>query len=223
MCTPAQGTSSFTSARSMIHGVWPPLTAEHNGLERPQRHEHRRRSSAAAARATESASSNNSSLMFYAGVATRKSSCVRSCSGYASLREAKSAGHLTRDPRCPFRIRRSACRPSASDRRFARPPRHNPRGKQRGVPGHGVAQHALVRIHLFRTGMTAGDHFDRFAFQHLTFGPITVVPMAMVISGLMRNRRWLRDKAASPMTAGGFRNRATTSVQVTGKFFPARM
>src|SRR4029077_4619829 len=55
-CTPAQGISSSASARSMIHGVWPPLTAR---AKRPRAAIAARASSAivvAAALATESAS-----------------------------------------------------------------------------------------------------------------------------------------------------------------------
>src|SRR5262249_21460106 len=40
-------------------------------------------------------------------------------------------------------------------------------GKQGGVSGYRVAQHALVRFHLVWTRMTAGHHLHAFAFQCL--------------------------------------------------------
>src|SRR6266545_6706194 len=40
-------------------------------------------------------------------------------------------------------------------------------GEQCGVSRHCVAQHAFVRVHLVWTGMAAGHHFYRLAFQHL--------------------------------------------------------
>src|SRR5881296_3253281 len=40
-------------------------------------------------------------------------------------------------------------------------------GKQGGISRHRVAQHPLVRVHLVWTGMTAGHHLHRLAFQHL--------------------------------------------------------
>jgi hypothetical protein len=53
-------------------------------------------------------------------------------------------------------------------------------------------------------------------------GDFTIMPKAVVTSGLMRNRKWSGIDGAGN-TCGGLRKRITSSVQVTGKLFPARM
>ena len=68
------------------------------------------------------------------------------------------------------------------------------------------------------------DYPDRPLNRLSTFFRLfMVIPIAIVTSGLMRNRRWFSNKAFSGTMDGGLRNRPTTSVQVTGKFFPARI
>ena len=53
---------------------------------------------------------------------------------------------------------------------------------------------------------------------------MTFVPMAIVMSGLMRNRQVVRlEVEALRYIVGGWRSRTTISVQVTGRHFPARM
>ncbi len=52
---------------------------------------------------------------------------------------------------------------------------------------------------------------------------MTVMPSAIVVSGLMRKRKWLGAPARVGKIRGARRKRTTTSVQVTGSDLPARM
>ena len=49
------------------------------------------------------------------------------------------------------------------------------------------------------------------------------MPMASVMSGLMRMRTWLGAGLCAEYTDGVRFSRTSTSVQVTGRFLPARM
>src|SRR5580658_6753622 len=155
----------------MIHGVCPPLTAN---AKRPRAAIAVRASAAmaaAAARATASASSNNSSFIetrvLYSGWDT-EILLVGSGRRVPAPRRHYPLLHLTG---APVALLVFVDRSAGLQHRIYDSPRFLHvifASKQRGVASHGVSQNPLVRVHLVRTRMTAGDHFDRFAFQYLT-------------------------------------------------------
>jgi len=60
----------------------------------------------------------------------------------------------------------------------------------------------------------AGHHLTGFKLQPSALAARFTIPMAMVISGFNRSRRWFSSKLLSGMRVGGLWNLPTISVQV---------
>src|SRR5580693_4916600 len=173
MCTPVHGTSSDASARSITQGVRPPLTAKR---KLPRNATAARASLAMAtapARATESSSSNTSSLRGACGVmvSSNDSRCHAEIFLVGRGRIMPTAGRdhvalieLARTPGPRFIFEGRSV--GVQDRVHDSPGLFHVilTRKKRGVAGHGVAQKAFVRIHLFGARMTARDHFHHLGF-----------------------------------------------------------
>src|SRR5262245_3114413 len=144
-CTSAHGTFSSARARSMSHGVWPPLTASAKHPRAPTAVRASPAMNAAARLAT--VTSSPSTSVFIAALPLR-------CHGRV-LPAARGVNVLIDLPRPPgarlvFVDRRALLQDRVDDA---------PRlfdvilsCEQRAIAGHGVAEHALVGIHLFRAG-----------------------------------------------------------------------
>src|SRR5271157_618673 len=185
-CTLFQGTSSPASARSMIHGVCPPLTAI---MKRPRAATAARASAAmvaAAARATDSSSSNTSNFMPVSplrnsATLAHSSSTHRLSSSFGQGLErlhlrrrrilpatcGRDLSNLARSPgiRIVFVNRRDRLQHGIND-----PPRlfHVVLASElRGVSRHGVSQQPLISFHLPGPRSTADDHFDGLTCYHL--------------------------------------------------------
>src|SRR5262245_17924147 len=142
----AHGNGSSASARSIVHGVRPPLTAM---MKRPRAATAARASTAvnaAPARATESASGSASIFMM-------RQRRVMPAAGRRDL-----SLDLSWSPRTRFVL---VDRRAVREDRIDNPPRLFDvvlARERRGVAMHGIAEHALVRIHLVRVWKMGPDH-----------------------------------------------------------------
>src|ERR1700689_2418859 len=191
MCTAAQGTSSVARARSMIHGVCPPLTAR---VKRPREATASRALAAivtAPACATDSASFNTSNLIGFLQTESSATNVSQiKTKNRVRIHVAASSGSLRCDAKI-FSVRRGWIIPASRgqkrlvdftgaptplfifiDRSAAPQDRINDSPsflhvvltrEQSGVACHGVAQDSLVRIHFVGTRVSAGHHFHGLA------------------------------------------------------------
>ena len=170
--------ASFASARSMTHGVFPPLTAM---MKRPRAATAARASAAivpAAALATASSSSNTSSfiqLLQYAALLPLRLLCMTAPQSTSSLGRGCDRLHFGRCRILPPTRRRNLAdltgapririvfvnRSSRLQHRIDDPPRLFHiilTSELRGVSSHGVAQQPFVSLHLTRLRSTTCQH-----------------------------------------------------------------
>src|ERR1700722_2726683 len=155
MSTAAHETSSLANARSMIHGMWRPLTASAYRPPAPIAGRASAAISSAAFCAREPASSKTSSCIgfFSRGWVVPAS---RRGNFFAGLSPGAFVVFLNWSAGFQRGIHDSPC---LFDVIFA--------CKQSGVARHGVAEDALVSVHFFRARATAGDDLHWFVFHLL--------------------------------------------------------
>src|SRR4030095_3756999 len=139
-----------------------------------------------------------------------------------SIRRVAALDPPRSDPRVSVHTRKQVFLLSAPGQQCAKPPRRNPvcqtSSASPSIEAINSRSYASIPPRRGRRLAT----ISTFSAERASPGVMTIIPIAIVTSGLRRSRKWFSFVTLPPTSDGGLRNLPKISVHVTGKFFPAR-